>query len=57
MSHEEQGGVPDEAALQQLVGRLRAAGGHIARLVTNPADITDSLRMLALLQKKEGGLA
>ncbi len=56
MSHEEQG-VPDEAALQQLVGRLRAAGGDIARLVTNPADITDSLRMLALLQNNEGGLA
>lgn len=57
MSHEVAGGMPDDATLQQLVEKLRGAGGDVVRLVvTQPEDITDSLRMLKLLQKSHGGL-
>lgn len=54
MSHYSPYSTPDDDTLRQLAKQLQAAGGSIARIVTAANDVTDSLRMLALMQVNAG---
>lgn len=51
VSHYSADCTPDDDQLRQLAQRLQGAGGSIARVVTAATDVTDSLRLLALLRE------
>ena len=54
VSHYSMDCTPDDGQLRQLAQRLQGAGGSIARVVTAATDVTDSLRLLALLREHTG---
>jgi 3-dehydroquinate dehydratase len=54
VSHYSADCTPDDDQLRQLAQRLQGAGGSIARVVTAATDVTDSLRLLALLREHAG---
>ncbi len=54
VSHYSTDCTPDVDQLRQLAQRLQGAGGSIARFVTAATDVTDSLRLLALLREHAG---
>ena len=56
LSHHDYDLTPDDEALDGLVAQMVEAGADIAKIATTARDVSDSLRMLQLAQRSEGGI-
>jgi Type I 3-dehydroquinase len=57
VSHHDFEATPDDETLRGLVAEVFACGGDIAKIAATATDISDSARMLRLLQDQPGVLS
>lgn len=54
MSYHDFEETPDDETLQLLLAAMRGAGCHVAKIAAMATDISDSMRMLKLLDQETG---